>query len=101
MAVTGTITTENSLPDKAIWVTIYEANGDIQDDYGMVDPGQTRDWFSGKYFLGSAYKVRAEVKSDSQGSDPTIYDTEIQVYCQNHNVVRLQQGTDNYYWQHT
>jgi hypothetical protein len=76
--VSVTVRTINDT-DRRVWITIYDLGKTTHLDYGWVDAHKSRDWASGNYALGSFYYVRGEVKSDDQGSDPTVFDTTMQI----------------------
>ena len=96
----NTITTRNNTDDKRVWITIYNPFGN-QADSGWCDVGSAKDW--GPYDVPGPYKVRGEVKSDMDGSDPNVYDTEISVaiyvFSPAVNAVRILKGDGNYYWE--
>jgi hypothetical protein len=125
MSLFSTLYTVNAT-DKRVWVTIYDVAKLQHLDYGWVEPGSYRAWTSGNYACGSFYHVRGEVKSDAQGSDPNIYDTEVEINPQfadndvpisatdgsgktifqqmvgtTDSVVTIHRGSGNYYWEHS
>jgi hypothetical protein len=124
MSLFSTVYTVNAT-DKRVWVTIYDVGKTQHLDYGWVEPGSYRAWTSGNYACGSFYHVRGEVKSDAQGSNPNIYDTDVEINLQaadndvpvtvtddtgktifqqtavaSDSVVTIHRGNGNYYWQH-
>jgi hypothetical protein len=64
---------------KDIWITIYDLGKTRHLDYGCVSPGTVRQWQSGKYFFGSFYYVRAEVKDGANCGGRTLCDTTMQI----------------------
>jgi hypothetical protein len=46
--------------DKPVWITIYNEPGGIKMGYGNVEPGQTWDFTSGFWAVGSYYRLQAE-----------------------------------------
>jgi hypothetical protein len=125
MAFFATVYTVNAT-DKRVWVTIYDVAKTQHLDYGWMEPGSSRAWTSGNYACGSFYHVRGEVKSDAKGSDPNIYDTNVEINLQwadkdvpvsvinpatgtpafeqpvgvADSVVTILKGNGNYYWEH-
>ncbi len=93
----NTIRTRNNT-GKRVWITVYNTFGNHADS-GWCDGDP--QW--GPYDLPGPYKVRGEVKSDLEGSDPNVYDTEITVvmYALSpaNNQVQILQGDGNYYWE--
>jgi hypothetical protein len=84
--------------DKRVWITIYDGLGH-HSDYGWCEPNSYRDWGGGAS-LGlpvGLVKVRGEVKSDAEGSDPTIFDTDSAI--QGGNAARIVKGDGNYYFE--
>jgi hypothetical protein len=95
----GVLRTIN-LTQNRVWVTVYDLAQTTHLDYGWVEACSIRDWRAGRYWCGSYFHARAEVKnSDLSGN---IYDTRVQVNVgsSNGNIVTLRHGQGNYYWDH-
>ena len=73
-----------------VWITIY-TNFGRQSDYGWCEANSSRDWTG-----ANPIKVRGEVKSDAQGNDPNIYDTEAEI--SDGTAWQIVKGDGNFYW---
>ena len=92
------IFTTNGTDARRVWITIYNGVGSHVGS-GWLDPGQAQAETWGPYdLLGGPYKVRGEVKSDLQGDDPTIYDTNITL-SPSESRVTIVKGDGNYFWE--
>ena len=91
-----TIRTTNTTDSRRVWITIYNGVGHhVGSDW--CEFGAERDWGPYDVFAGP-YKVRGEVKSDVQGDDPTIYDTNITL-SPSESSVTIVKGDGNYFWE--
>jgi hypothetical protein len=79
--------------DQPVWVTIYTLGGVFQEDWGDVEPGQTRDWYSGNYAWGSYYQVRGQWPT--QGS---VFDTNTTVPVADPKQLVLMGGASGVWW---
>ncbi len=93
--MSNTIFTKNETDSRRVWITIYNGVGSHVGS-GWSDFGAAQNW--GPYdLLGGPYKVRGEVKSDQQGDDPTIYDTNITL-SPSESYVKIVKGDGNFFW---
>jgi hypothetical protein len=96
--MSNTIFTRNETDSRRVWITIYNGVGShVGSGWSdWSDSGAGQNW--GPYdLLGGPYKVRGEVKSDLQGDDPTIYDTNITL-SPSESSVKIVKGDGNYFW---
>lgn len=88
--------------DKRVWITIYNGFG-RHTDYGWCEVNSYRDWTGDVGLPGTSGlpKIRGEVKSDAEGSDPTIFDTSSAIEGSpiEGTAARIVKGDGNYYWE--